>query len=111
MSGLIGKKVGMTSIFQPDGTVVGCTIIETGPCYVTQVKTMDKDGYEAVQLAFGEKRNKAVSKPLQGHFKKANVSPKGKLCEFQNFNLELGTEIKVSLFEEGEKLSIQGISI
>ena len=110
MSGLIGKKIGMTSIFLEDGTVVGCTLIEAGPCYVTQVKTADKDGYKAVQLAFGEKRLKSVSMPLQGHFKKSGVSPKIKLHEFRDAELGLGEEINVSLFEEGEKLSIQGIS-
>lgn len=110
MSGLIGKKIGMTSIFLGDGTVVGCTLIEAGPCFVTQVKTKEKEGYEAIQLAFDDKRAKSVSRPLRGHFKKSNVSPKIKLCEFKNMNFSLGDEINVGFFEVGDLLKIQGIS-
>src|ERR1051325_9053065 len=85
MSGLIGKKVGMTSFFEANGKYVPCTVIEAGPCVVTQVKTKEKDGYESLQLAFDEKKEKHTSKSMQGHFKKANTSPKRKLAEFDGF--------------------------
>lgn len=110
MSGLIGKKIGMTSIFLPDGTMIGCTLIQTGPCAVTQIKTIEKDGYSATQLAFDEKKIKSVSKPLEGHFKKAGVTPKIKVHEFAYDNLELGAELNVSIFEIGDLVSIQGVS-
>ncbi|MGF1533580.1 MAG: 50S ribosomal protein L3 [Bernardetiaceae bacterium] len=84
--GIIGRKVGMTSIFSADGRNVVCTLIEAGPCVVTQVKTQENDGYQAVQLAFGDKREKNTAKPLQGHFKNANTTPKQKLVEFRDFN-------------------------
>ena len=76
MSGLLGKKVGMTSLFDANGKQLPCTVIEAGPCVVTQVKTIEKDGYEAIQLAFGEKKESRTTKPMRGHFAKANTTPK-----------------------------------
>ena len=110
MSGLIGKKIGMTSIFLEDGTAVGCTLVQAGPCFVTQIKTQDKDGYDAIQMAFDDKREKSTSKPLKGHFEKSGVGFKIKVHEFEKVDLVLGDQVNVSLFEEGDKLSIQGIS-
>ena len=90
MPGLIGKKIGMTSVFGADGKNIPCTVIEAGPCVVTQVRTVEKDGYAAVQLAYGEKKEKQTSAPLMGHFKKAGTTPKHKLVEFpMDFNGEL----------------------
>ena len=85
MSGIIGKKVGMTTIFNADGQAVPCTLIEAGPCVVTQVRTEDKDGYKAIQLGYGDKKEKNTSRPLVGHFKKAGTTPKRKLLEFKEF--------------------------
>ncbi len=111
MPGLIGKKVGMTSIYSAEGKALPCTIIEAGPCVVTQVKTTEKDGYEAVQIAFGSRKEKNTPKALIGHFKKANTSPKMKLVEYKGFdNVSLGDEIKVDLFEEGEFIDVTGTS-
>jgi len=111
MPGLIGKKVGMTSIFSAEGKALPCTIIEAGPCVVTQVKTTEKDGYEAVQIAYGTRKEKNTPKALMGHFKKANTSPKMKLVEFNGFgDVSLGDEIKVDLFEEGEFIDVTGTS-
>ena len=88
MPGLIGKKIGMTSVYSAEGKNIPCTVIELGPCVVTQVKTEDTDGYEAVQLAFGDKREKNTPKAMQGHFAKSKTSPKRKLVEFllQTYN-------------------------
>ena len=112
MSGLIGKKIGMTSIFGANGKYVPCTVVEAGPCVVTQVKTKEKDGYEALQLAFDEKKEKNTSKSMQGHFKKANTTPKRKLVEFNDFEGEknAGDVITVELFSEGELVDVSGIS-
>ena len=112
MSGLIGKKIGMTSIFGANGKYVPCTVIEVGPCVVTQVKTKEKDGYESVQLAFDEKKEKNTSKSMQGHFKKANTTPKRKLAEFDGFSeaKNLGDVITVEYFAEGEAVDVSGIS-
>ncbi|MDG5800723.1 50S ribosomal protein L3 [Marinilabiliaceae bacterium ANBcel2] len=112
MPGLIGKKIGMTSVFSADGKNVPCTVIEAGPCVVTQVKKMDSDGYEAVQLAFDEKREKSTNKPEAGHFKKAGTSPKAKLVEFKEFEDEfnLGDIISVDIIEEDSFVDICGIS-
>lgn len=110
MSGIIGKKIGMTTIYN-DGNAVPCTIIEAGPCVVTQVRSIDKDGYRAVQLGYGDKKEKRTSKALMGHFKKANTTPKRKLAEFKEFEQEfnLGDEIKVQdVFAVGEFLDISG---
>lgn len=113
MKGLIGKKIGMTSIFTEKGDHVACTVIEAGPCYVTQIKTDETDGYESVQLGFEDKKEKNTPKALKGHFKKSGVSPKKKVVEFRNYelSLELGASVKVDdVFEEGERVFITGTS-
>lgn len=113
MAGLIGKKLGMTSIYSAAGKNLPCTVLEVGPCVVTQVRTEEVDGYEAVQLGWGEKREKLVSKPLQGHFKKAGTTPKRKVVEFKNFegDIALGQELKVDeVFNEGDFVSVIGTS-
>tara|TARA_R110002050_G_scaffold200591_1_gene335629 strand:- start:175177 stop:175794 length:618 start_codon:yes stop_codon:yes gene_type:complete len=112
MSGIIGKKLGMTSIFNEDGKNIPCTVIEAGPCVVTQVRTEEVDGYKAVQLGFGEARDKSTTNALKGHFKKAGTSPKRKLAEFKGFENELGLgdEVAVDVFEEGEFVDVTGTS-
>jgi len=112
MPGIIGKKIGMTSIFDNEGKNIPCTVIEAGPCVVTQVKTVDKDGYTAVQLAFDEKKEKQTTKPLQGHFKKANTTPKRKLVEFEGFNeAKPGDVITISNFlQEKDFVDVIGTS-
>ncbi len=112
MSGIIGKKIGMTSLFDENGVNVPCTLIEAGPCVVTQVKTVEKDGYDAVQLGFGEKKEKNTTKSLLGHFKKAKTSPKKKLVEFRSFtdSLNLGDVINVEKFEVGDFVDAVGTS-
>jgi len=112
MPGLLGKKIGMTSVFSADGKNVPCTVIEVGPCVVTQVKTAEKDGYEAVQLGFEEKKDKHTTAPMAGHFKKAGVAPQRHLAEFKGFGEEvkLGSTITVDLFSEGDFVDIQGTS-
>ncbi|WP_010663219.1 50S ribosomal protein L3 [Marinilabilia salmonicolor] len=112
MPGLIGKKIGMTSVFSAEGKNVPCTVIEAGPCVVTQVKTMETDGYEAIQLAFDEKREKSTTNPLKGHFKKAGTSPKAKLVELKEFEneLKLGDVVTVDLFGENTFVDITGVS-
>jgi large subunit ribosomal protein L3 len=111
MSGLIGKKIGMTSIFDANGKNIPCTVVEVGPCVVTQVKTVEKDGYAAVQLAYDEKRETLTTKALQGHFKKANTTPKRKLVEFRDIeNAQLGDSLSIEVFEEGDVISVVGTS-
>lgn len=113
MSGLIGKKIGMTSVFSADGKNVPCTVIELGPCVVTQIKTAATDGYDALQLGFEQKKEKHTTAPLAGHFKKAGVAPQRHLAEFQGFEGEykLGDTIKVdSVFTEADFVDIQGTS-
>jgi len=111
MPGIIGRKVGMTSIYSAEGKATPCTVIEAGPCVVTQVKTQDRDGYDAVQLGFGDRKEKNTPNALKGHFKKATTSPKAKLVEFKGFdNLNLGDEINVNIFEEGAFVSVVGTS-
>ncbi len=112
MPGLLGKKIGMTSVFSADGKNVPCTVIEVGPCVVTQVKTAEKDGYEAVQLGFIEKKDKHTTAPMAGHFKKAGVAPQRHLAEFKGFDGEykLGDSITVDLFNENDFVDIQGVS-
>jgi large subunit ribosomal protein L3 len=114
MSGLIGKKIGMTSIFDASGKNVPCTVVEAGPCVVTQVKTIDKDGYEAIQLSFDDKKEKSTSKALQGHFAKAKTSPKRMVAEFTRFEKEhrkeFGEVIGVDVFIEGEFIDVVGTS-
>jgi large subunit ribosomal protein L3 len=117
MPGIIGKKIGMTSVFGPEGENIACTVIEAGPCVVTQVKNEETDGYRAVQLAFGEKKEKNTTKAAQGHFKKANTTPKKAIAEFRDFRkeydglVELGKEIRVQdIFTEGDFLDAIGTS-
>lgn len=109
MPGIIGRKVGMTSIYSAEGKSLPCTVIEAGPCVVTQIKTQDRDGYEAVQLGYGDKKEKNTPNALKGHFKKANTSPKSKLVEFKGFeNVNIGDTIDVAIFEEGEYIDVIG---
>ena len=119
MPGLIGKKIGMTSVFDAEGRNIPCTVIEAGPCVVTQIRTVEKDGYAAVQLAYDEAKEKHTSKALQGHFEKAGTTPKKKLVEFTNFDttqVKLGDTITVADLDldlsEGKTdwLDVTGIS-
>jgi len=112
MSGLIGKKIGMTSLYDDNGKNIPCTVLEVGPCVVTQVRTLAVDGYEAVQLGFDDKAEKQVTKAEVGHFKKAKVAPKKKLVEFQNFEqeLNLGDTVTVDHFAEGDFVDVSGTS-
>ena len=112
MPGLLGKKIGMMSVFSADGKNVPCTVIEAGPCAVTQVKTIEKDGYEAVQVGFQDQKESRVSAPLAGHFKKAGVAPKRHLAEFKGFETELalGDVITVDLFADTNYVSVTGTS-
>jgi large subunit ribosomal protein L3 len=114
MSGIIGKKVGMTSIYDEEGKNIPCTVIEAGPCVVTQVKTREKDGYEAIQLAYDDKKEKHTTKALAGHFAKANVSPKKIVREFTRFEAghqkKYGDVLTVDIFVEGEFIDVVGYS-
>jgi len=118
MSGLIGKKIGMTSMFNEQGKNVACTVIEAGPCVVTQIRTVEKDGYEAVQLAYDEKKEKNTSAALNGHFAKAKTAPRRKVVEFSDFtstrngdgDINLGDTITVDVFVEGEWVDVAGTS-
>ncbi|HOY18324.1 MAG TPA: 50S ribosomal protein L3 [Haliscomenobacter sp.] len=114
MNGLIGKKIGMTSVYDSTGKSVACTVIEAGPCVVTQVKTEQTDGYTALQLAYGDTKAKNTSKPLQGHFEKANTEPKHKLVEFRDFSIvekAIGEIIKVDdVFNEGDMVHAVGVT-
>ena len=112
MPGLLGKKIGMTSVFSADGKNVPCTVIEVGPCVVTQIKTVEKDGYEAVQVGFQERKEKHTNKPLEGHFKKAGVTPKRHLAEFKSFENTpaLGDTLTVEMFQEGGFVDVVGAS-
>ncbi len=112
MSGLIGKKIGMTSIFDENGKNIPCTVLEVGPCVVTQVRTKEVDGYEALQLGFDDKAEKQTTNALKGHFKKAGTVAKKRVVEFQGFDKEykLGDTIAVDHFEEGEFVDVTGTS-
>ncbi|MCB9202107.1 MAG: 50S ribosomal protein L3 [Flavobacteriales bacterium] len=113
MSGIIGKKIGMTSLFDENGKNIPCTIIQAGPCTVTQVKTEDTDGYKSVQLGYDEVSDKNVGKAMLGHFKKADTTPKRKLVEFYGEfteTLSLGDSVNVELFSEGEFVDVTGTS-
>lgn len=117
MSGIIGKKIGMTSIYDEEGKQFPCTLIQAGPCVVTQIKNQETDGYNAVQLAYGEKNEKRTSKPLKGHFAKAKTTPKREVTEFRNFRIEfeggvkLGQEVLIqNVFVEGDYLDVIGNS-
>jgi len=118
MLGIIGKKIGMTSIYTPEGKNIACTVIEAGPCVVTQLKNKEKDGYNAVQMAYGEKKEKNTTSALIGHFKNANTTPKSKIVEFQDYRvdagnadtLKLGDTVLVDIFQEGEYVDVIGTS-
>ena len=112
MSGLIGRKIGMTSVFDENGKNIPCTVIEAGPCVVTQVRTKEVDGYEALQLGFDDKTEKHATKADLGHFKKAGTSAKRKVVEFQGFesDFKLGDNVTVGVFSEGEFVDVQGVS-
>ena len=113
MPGLLGKKIGMTSVFSADGKNVPCTVIEVGPCVVTQIKTVERDGYDAIQLGFVQKKDKHTTKPMAGHFEKAGVAPQRHLAEFKGFEGEykLGDTITVDgLFAEADFVDVQGTS-
>ncbi|MFB9294556.1 50S ribosomal protein L3 [Persicitalea jodogahamensis] len=111
MSGLIGKKIGMTSLYDADGQALACTVIQAGPCVVTQLRTEEKDGYKAVQLAYGEKKEKNTTKPMLGHFKAAGTTPKRKVVEFKYFarEFELGKTLTIGdVFAEGDFVDVVG---
>ena len=113
MKGLIAKKMGMSQIFDEDGSVVPVTILEAGPCYISQIKTIEKDGYDAVQIAYGNKKEKRTNKPLHGHFKKAGLDPKRILAEFEiipGFNYKMGQEFNASIFKIGDMVKVTGTS-
>jgi len=113
MQGLIGKKIGMTSVFAADGKNVPCTVIEVGPCVVTQIKTHETDGYEAVQVAFDDKKEKNTPKPMLGHFKKANTTPKREVAEFKKDNgevVKLGDVLTVDNFSNDRWVDVTGIT-
>jgi large subunit ribosomal protein L3 len=114
MSGLIGKKIGMTSIYDANGKNLPCTVIEAGPCIVTQIRSKEKEGYDAIQLAFEDKKEKHTSKAMQGHFKKAGITPKKVIAEFTRFEpghmKQFGDILKVDIFEEGEFIDVVGTS-
>ena len=113
MRGLLGKKVGMTRIFDDNGNAVPVTVLQAGPCTVTQVKTVNNDGYEAVQVGYGERKEKHLTKPLKGHFNNSGVAPKKVLAEFDTvpgFDYKVGQSFHVGLFKEGEYVSVSGFS-
>lgn len=111
MPGIIGRKVGMTSVYSAEGKATPCTVIEAGPCVVTQVKTREKDGYDAVQLGFGARKERNTPKALKGHFAKSNTEPKAKLAEFVEMDdLNLGDVVNCEIFVEGEFVDVTGTS-
>jgi large subunit ribosomal protein L3 len=111
MAGIIGKKIGMTSVYSAEGKNLPCTIIEAGPCVVTQIKTQEKDGYESVQLGFEDKKEKNTPKAMLGHFIKAKTTPKRKIVEFKGLNeVNLGDSVTVDQFQEGEFVDVVGTS-
>lgn len=113
MPGLLGKKLGMTSIFTEDGTIVPVTVLEVGPCKIYDIKTNEKDGYEALKLGFGSKKDKLVNKPESGFFTKVGASPASVLKEFKNFNIsdhKVGDDLTVEVFQVGDKVKVSGKS-
>jgi large subunit ribosomal protein L3 len=117
MSGIIGKKLGMTNLYDEEGKNIACTLVQAGPCIVTQVKNDDTDGYTAIQLSYDEKKGKNTSKPLFGHFAKAKTTPKRKVVEFRNFRVEFGREVELGqvikldeVFKEGDYVDAIGLS-
>lgn len=114
MSGLLGKKLGMSSIFGADGNIIPVTIIQAGPCKIVSIRSNEKDGYQALQLGFGDKKEKNISKPVLGQYKKNNLTPSAVLKEFRFSSTEdykVGDELKVDFFKEGEKIKVRGKSI
>ncbi len=114
MAGMIGKKIGMTSIFSADGDLIPVTVIKAEPCKVVAIKIEDKDGYSAVQLGYGSKKEKNINKPVLGYYKKNNLAPSEKLKEFAGFDTEemkVGDDVKVEIFKEGERIKVRGRSI
>ena len=113
MRGLIGKKIGMTRIFDVDGNAVPVTVLQAGPCTVTQLKTLDQDGYDAIQVGYGERKQKHLSKPLRGYFDKSSVEPKRILAEFEKvpgFDYKVGQSFHVGIFNEGDYVNVSGLS-
>ncbi len=113
MAGLLGHKIGMTQIFNDEGLSVPVTVVQAGPCYVTQIKTVEIDGYSAVQLSYQDKKEKRTNKPVKGHFAKASVSPKRYLKEFdfgETIELKLGDEIKADIFKPGSMVQVSGLT-
>lgn len=113
-TGILGRKIGMTELFRDDGRIVPVTVIEAGPCYVLQIRTKDKDGYDAVQLGFGDKREKSTNKPELGKFKKVNLSPKRFIRELRitpEQKFEIGQQLKVDVFAAGDAVDVMGTSI
>lgn len=114
MSGLIGKKIGMTSIYDANGKNLPCTVIEAGPCVVTQIRSQEKEGYDAIQLAFEDKKEKHTTKAERGHFAKAGITPKKVIAEFTRFEQDhqkqFGDILKVDIFVEGEYIDVVGVS-
>lgn len=116
MLGIIGKKVGMTSVFTAEGKNVACTIVQAGPCVVTQLKNIEGEGYNAIQVAYGEAKEKNTTSAMKGHFKKSGTTAKSKLVEFRNFradasiDLKVGDEITVDIFQEGDFVDVVGTS-
>ena len=112
MAALLGRKLGMTQVFGEDGRVERVTVVEAGPCRVTGIRTHDRDGYEAVQLAFGEVSQKALNKPLLGHLKKADAGPLKHVREFRDEagELQVGEDVKVDVFEKGQRVKVSGVS-
>ncbi len=114
MSGIIGKKIGMSSVFDAQGDLIPVTVIQAGPCKIVSIRTKDKDGYEALQLGFGQRKEKNISKPVTGQYKKNNLTPNAVLKEFKFSSIsdyKIGDEVKVDLFVEGEKIKVRGRSI
>ena len=113
MGGLLGKKIGMTRVFDELGNTIPVTVLEAGPCYITQVKTEETDGYDAIQMGFEEKKEKNVTKPVLGHLKNAGKGPLRKVKEFSGFEdkeLKVGDEIKVDMFKPGDRIKVSGLS-
>jgi large subunit ribosomal protein L3 len=114
MSGIIGKKIGMSSVFDSQGDIVPVTVIEAGPCKIVSIRTREKDGYDALQLGFGTRKAKNVSRPVTGQYKKNNLTPAAVIREFKFASIseyKIGDEVKVNLFNEGEKIKVRGKSI
>ena len=112
MRGLLGKKIGMTRIFDIDGNTVPVTVLQAGPCIVTQLKTIDNDGYDAIQVGYGSRKQKHLSKPLKGHFDKAGIEPKRIIAEFEKvpgFDYQVGQSFHVGIFNEGDYVSVSGL--